>query len=165
MADIPNLVNPGRVFIYYGSTTPEATADSIINGEADFINFGDSLSIGMLFGGSRAVLAVGASFYGAPNERGAMYLFQDPPFDQYTIRLSGESLGDRFGYALEIGGDCNGDQREDLLVAALLHGSLDQGKTYLYKGISSTIVPALNSYSLVVFLFVLTLILRYFSRR
>ncbi len=48
--------------------------------------------------------------------------------------LTGENVADNFGAAIASAGDVNNDGVGDLIVGAMSHGTVDQGRAYVYSG-------------------------------
>ncbi|MBN1771623.1 MAG: FG-GAP repeat protein [Deltaproteobacteria bacterium] len=103
------------------------------SGEAEGDDFGWSVALGPdADGRPGGELLVGAP--GVASDRGRVYLFrfdQDAPLRTWD----GEASGDRFGCAVSLGGDVDGDGRADALVGACGTGS-SPGKVYLFGSAS-----------------------------
>ncbi len=103
------------------------------NGAATYDDFGWSIALGPDADGvTGGELLVGAP--GVDGDRGRVYLFrhdEDAPLRTWD----GESAGDRFGCAVSLGGDVDGDGLADVLVGACGSG-LASGKAYLFGSAS-----------------------------
>lgn len=103
------------------------------SGSAEGDDFGWAVALGPDADGRRGgELLVGAP--GVGENRGRVFLFrydQDAPLRTWD----GEATGDRFGCAVSLGGDVDGDGRADALVGAC--GSVSApGKVYLFGSAS-----------------------------
>lgn len=127
----------GKVFIHFGGTEIDTTADLTITGQGYYYLFGSSISIdGDLNGDGYDDLVVSAPMddYDA---RGRVYIYfggsdMDTECDVY---LEGEEAFDAFGGSIDIVNDVNGDGYYDLLVGAPQTLADDKpGKAYLFFG-------------------------------
>lgn len=134
----------GRVYLYEGSFSPDATADMIYSGTEDGGQFGFSVAaIGDFNGDAYPDFAVGAPLEDAGGtDRGNVYIYFGgiglPSIPSVT--LSGtEDLG-QFGFALARAGDVNGDGRDELLVGAPFEsgGGTTRGRAYLFTSSSTS---------------------------
>ncbi len=128
----------GRVYVYLGGAPPDAVADLTLTGERGGDQFGLYLDLaGDANGDGRADLLVSAINNDAGGaEAGRAYLFYggDVPDAVPDHILTGEAGGDILGSALALAGDVNGDDFDDLFVAAQLNdGAGDAaGRLYLH---------------------------------
>ncbi|MCA9413329.1 MAG: FG-GAP repeat protein, partial [Candidatus Omnitrophica bacterium] len=142
-------VDSGRVEVYYGAPDGLSIARSLpLLGEKTESLFGFSLAkAGDLNGDGYSDLVVGAPEYQrGESEVGAVYVYYGtsgqsfaPTFD----RLFGEQANSLFGYAVDSGGDLNGDGFFDVVVGArnFSDDQSEQGKVYVYYGGESGVNP------------------------
>ncbi|MFC1851992.1 integrin alpha [candidate division CSSED10-310 bacterium] len=155
-ADTATYEKAGKVYVYFGSENPDATVDLTYEGDQDLIFFGGSLSVGRILADYTWDIVVGAYLYGSPNDIGAVYIFS--PATKSALFLQGETNGDGFGYALDIGGDCNDDSSNDLLISAFYFGVNNNGKAYLYSG-QPPDVPALGHEAILIVMILLSFVI------
>jgi hypothetical protein len=131
----------GRVYLIGGpigsGTSGVASVDDVTLTGALLAEFGTSVAVGDVSGGSAADLVVGApaSFAGTT---GTVYLYADPLSDcigctgtaDATASLTGESSGALFGWSVAAVGDVDGSGVGDVLIGAPGQGSGD-GAVYL----------------------------------
>lgn len=139
----------GKVYVYYGGSAMDATADWTATGENAGDYFGKSVACaGDVDGDGYADVVVGA--YGYDDYRGRAYLYKGSYnglevtpgwIDTETNpdwTASGENGWDFFGYAVAGAGDVNGDGYADVIVGAKGYDDLgartDAGKVYVYYG-------------------------------
>ncbi|GEM_PF-3320779 len=120
----------GKVLIYYGGDTPDATADLEITGEN-----GEMLGLSVAGGGdfnddSIADVAIGVPGYSS--NKGAVYVLygSNSPDDEKDIVLQGEVSHFRFGWQVSIVGDVNNDGTDDILASSQSNYSF----SYLFYG-------------------------------
>jgi hypothetical protein len=137
-ADYGTYDDPGKAYIYYGGTSPDATVDKIIVGEADGERFGFSAT-GLDFNGdSFSDIAVGAySYDDIVLNQGRIYVFYGSasPDTLFDLTVTGTSAGHKFGHSLATGlvGD---DSYKDLIMGTdgySVSGNAT-GKIYVYYG-------------------------------
>ena len=106
----------GKVLVLFGGPVPDNIPDRTLRGASAGVQFGRSLAIADLTGDGVADLAVGAPGVGT----GVVEVFHgDDPFDTTADdTLSGEDVGERFGFAMAPCGDLNHDGFADLAVGA-----------------------------------------------
>ncbi len=133
----------GKVYLYPGSSsglpsTPEWTATG--EGVGDWLGYSISTA-GDVNGDGYSDVLIGAPAYAGGNNRGKAYLYlgaaSNPPSTPTWV-VVGEGVGDMLGHSVALAGDVNGDGHSDLLVGAAGYpDGTEQGKAYLYLGISS----------------------------
>jgi len=132
----------GAVFLYFGGTTFDTTADLTIKpSDADWYFGTYAAGVGDLNGDGCSDIAV------MNNENEAWIYFGGKPMDTMRdVKLVAEHDYDEFGYAMASAGDLNKDGYGDLLIGAFgYNASLLYGKTYLYWGGKDfRDVPAMN---------------------
>lgn len=128
---------PGRVFVFFGSETPDLEPDLVLEGETKGDRFGFSLAgEGDVNNDGIPDLLVGAKFAGPEETPGPgkayLYFGGEVPAATAGLILSGSSDGDQFGDSVSIG-DLDGDGAGDIAVGASRF--LDStGAVYLYRG-------------------------------
>ncbi len=128
-----------KAYVYYGGTTPDATADLILDEGSGATFFGYSVSTaGDVNGDGYDDMIVGAG--GSHSFRGTAYIYYggaapDPNADLILIG-AGESAEDRFGGSVSTAGDVNGDGYDDVIVGAKQYGVSPHGPghAYVYYG-------------------------------
>ncbi len=133
--------NLGRVLIYFGGQSMDATADVGLSGEHGYDGFGRALSsAGDVNGDGYDDVIIGAYKY---NSDGRAYIFYggSPMSTTAGVTLDAETPGDEFGYIVSKIGDINSDGYDDVIVGApyfyidSYHTTM--GKSYIYYGGSS----------------------------
>ncbi|MEW6606507.1 MAG: PQQ-binding-like beta-propeller repeat protein, partial [bacterium] len=127
--------NQGRVYIYFGNSVLDDTADIILGGEAIGINFGISVAIANVNNDIYDDVIVGAHTYNG--HYGRVYVYYGPSLTSNLI-LTGSAYEFR-GYSVANAGDINRDGYEDIIVGApgFSAGNNFMGKAYVYYGSSS----------------------------
>ena len=108
----------GRAYVYFGGTTPNATADLVLSGETLGSYFGvDVAGAGDVNGDGYDDVVVGA--YGHSSSKGRAYVFYGgaAPNAVADLTVSGAALGDLLGSAVAGVGDVNGDGYADWAVS------------------------------------------------
>ncbi len=130
--------NLGRVLIYFGGSSMDATADVGISGQSGYDYFGNSLSpAGDINGDGYDDIIIGAREYNYDG-RAYIYFGGSPMNSTADVVLDAESAGDDFGDVVSGIGDINNDTYDDVLVGASTfyvdshHTSM--GKAYIYYG-------------------------------
>jgi hypothetical protein len=124
--------NAGRVYVYFGSTSPDTTADLILTGRVASGRFGASISGGCDVNQDSGIdILVGAS-----GEHRAYLFLGGPVLDTIPDFTLHDGNGDYFGGAVALLGDVNGDTFGDMLVGDYRHsgGGLHFGGCFLYFG-------------------------------
>ncbi|MCY7363599.1 MAG: integrin alpha, partial [Ignavibacteria bacterium] len=121
----------GKVYVYYGNSVIDNTADFTFSGEATGSYFGISVAnAGDIDGDSYSDLIIGAS------NKVKAYVFRGGPgMDNIPDKIfNGEDIGDRFGYSVSSAGDINGDGISDLIVGDYLNDNNgnNSGRAYVY---------------------------------
>lgn len=120
----------GRVYLVEGPISGRIgveDAAATLDGEGLLHNAGRSLSAGDINGDGLEDLVVGAPGYDALGEgQGAVYVLYGPLSGTGSLaaadaRIEGAAAGDALGTAVDVGGDSNGDGRNDLWVGAPGH--------------------------------------------
>jgi hypothetical protein len=133
------VADEGRVWVYSGRDTPPSTAaDWSADGSEAGGRFGDDVASALdVNNDGYDDLLVGEP--GHDNDRGAAHLFLGAAGGLSASpdwSVSGERVGDQYGYAVAAAGDVNGDGFGDVIIGAPTHtGSLlREGKAYVYLG-------------------------------
>jgi len=111
-----------------------------IEGWAASEKFGSSITAGDFNGDGAKDLAVGAPGY--DSSRGAVYLFLQQgnyPMNDYsaTVKITGDAIGDEFGYALASGRIGQTADAVDDLVIGAPGANTNQGYVYIFDGRAS----------------------------
>ncbi|MBV6479508.1 MAG: hypothetical protein HGGPFJEG_02282 [Ignavibacteria bacterium] len=124
----------GRVYLYYGGSSVNNTADVVMTGEATNIYFGYSISnAGDVNRDGFQDVIIGALGYANFTGKACIYFGGTPMNNTEDIIFTGEAVGDRLGYSVSDAGDVNGDGYSDVIAGAHLFNS-GTGRSYLYFG-------------------------------
>ncbi|HMS35107.1 MAG TPA: FG-GAP-like repeat-containing protein [Ignavibacteria bacterium] len=125
----------GKVYIYFGGSVMNNTADVIISGETGAgSHFGQSVSsAGDVNGDGFSDVITGAFVYGG--SIGRAYIFYGGALMDTVsdVTMTGEGLNNYFGYSVSSAGDMNNDNYGDVIISALRNNSYT-GKAYVYFG-------------------------------
>ncbi len=130
----------GRVYVYYGGSRMDGTADAIFSGQAAGDYFGISVAgAGDVNGDGYADVVVGAYQCDiGGTDAGRAYVFFGGPRsdDRANLIFTGSSAGDSFGFSVAGAGDMNRDGYGDVIVGAYHNdtGGSDAGRAYVYFG-------------------------------
>jgi len=134
----------GKVYVYFGGSPMNNSADVTMTGEEPNALFGMSTSsIGDLNRDGYTDIIVGAAHDFIPADTGKAYVFfGGATMDNISdVTMSGESLADNFGVSVAATGDFNGDGYTELLVGASEY-NLQRGRVYFYEyNITGNIIP------------------------
>ncbi len=132
-----NGVDAGRAYIFFGGMNFNSTPDVILTGGAAGYLLGYSVAgAGDLNGDSYDDVIVGASGYNTNQGRAFIYFGGANMNTSADLILTGEIIGDYFGYCVAGAGDLNGDGFTDAVASAPYYSS-SSGKVYVYYGGSS----------------------------
>ena len=125
----------GRVYLYFGGSVLNATADMNLYGESSGDNFGCSVSsAGDFNSDGYDDILIGA--YGVLSSSGKAYIYKggETPDDAADKFLNGYAAGDAFGYSVSNCGDFNGDGNQDVVAGAYLSDvtASNAGRAYLF---------------------------------
>jgi hypothetical protein len=126
----------GRAYVYLGGASGLATtAATTLTGEVNESFFGISVATaGDVNRDGYADVVVGAQRHNGSTGRGYVYL--GGPSGLATTAattLTGEAIGNEFGYSVATAGDVNGDGYADVVVGAHWYGN-STGRAYVYLG-------------------------------
>ncbi len=127
----------GRAYVYFGGAVMNNSSDVIMTGEAANNSFGFSVSAaGDINGDGYSDVIVGADGYNT--NTGRTYFFFGGPVmnNAEDVTMTGEAVGDQFGYSVSSAGDINGDGYSDVIVGAYGHAS-DTGRAYVFDYVLS----------------------------
>ncbi|HEX7878737.1 MAG TPA: hypothetical protein VF720_04975, partial [Candidatus Eisenbacteria bacterium] len=128
-AFVSGTSSSGVAHVLFGGAIPNAVPDITINGGS-----GDSLGFALAGGGDVDGDGYDDLVVGVPggDSEGEVQVFRGGPLTdaRADLVLTGDESYDRFGYAVALAGDENGDGASDLVVGAIYGGS--GGKAYVY---------------------------------
>ncbi len=140
-------VDEGAVFIHYGSPTGiNPIIGVLLESNQGSAKFGNSVGGGGDFNSDGYDdLVIGAFEYdnGQTNE-GRVYIYMGSSTGLITtpaLTLENDQANSKFGYAVDVAGDINGDGYEDIIIGAQLfdNGQTNEGRAYIYYGSASGI--------------------------
>jgi hypothetical protein len=127
----------GRVYIYYGGSSMDATADVTMDGEGTGNFFGRSVSsAGDVNGDNYDDVIVGAYRYNSYTGRVYIYYGGSSMDATADVTMEGGGTNNNFGHSVSGAGDVNGDNYDDVIVGASIEGS-GSTQAYIYYGGSS----------------------------
>ena len=130
----------GKVYIYFGGSTPDSNPDVTINGTAAFDYLGYSVSgAGDVNGDGFSDVIAGAYGSDAGNsDAGRAYIYYGgiAMNNSPNVTFTGESDVDYFGYSVSGAGDINNDGFADVIIGSYNNDNagLSTGKSYVYFG-------------------------------
>ncbi|HMQ68348.1 MAG TPA: integrin alpha, partial [Ignavibacteria bacterium] len=132
----PYSAYTGRVYVYYGGTLMDNTADVVISGSTDSENGFSVSSAGDVNGDGYADVIVGRPGYNSGQGRAYIYYGGAVMNNGVDVILTGAAAGDRFGESVSGAGDVNGDGYSDVIVGAKNNGTagVNAGSAYVYFG-------------------------------
>jgi len=137
-ADWGGFTDAGKVYVYYGGTSADNSADRILVGDGDGERFGFALTAGDYDNSGSADVTVGAySFDNDYLNQGRIYIFNggSMPDTIYDLAFTGAQAGDKFGWSLSTG-YINDDEYADVIMGSDGYsvGNYETGKMYLFFG-------------------------------
>ncbi|HLP16582.1 MAG TPA: FG-GAP-like repeat-containing protein [Bacteroidota bacterium] len=124
----------GRAYIYFGGRSMNTTADVTLTGEANYNDFGNSVSTaGDVNGDGYSDVIVGAFAYSSGTGRAYIYFGGATMNNAADVTLTGEGTENSFGSAVSTAGDVNGDGYSDVIVGAYANSSY-AGRAYVFFG-------------------------------
>jgi hypothetical protein len=130
----------GRAYVYFGGSTPNGVADLVFTGDVAQARLGVSVASAGDVNGDGFVDVIVGAFSNTPNgaNTGRAFVYFGGPGADATAdwTLSGEEMGDFFGWSVAKAGDANGDGYGDVLVGAPFNSTVavDAGRGYLFFG-------------------------------
>jgi hypothetical protein len=130
-----NGVDSGRLYLYFGGSSPDTTADWVRTGEV----FEDYLGIvgrgADVNGDGYSDLIVAAPFH-LPPGRAYVFFGGATPDTIPDVVMDGEESGDQFGWSISPAGDFNGDGFVDVVLGAPTSdaGAQAAGRIYIFFG-------------------------------
>jgi hypothetical protein len=148
----PAGTNQGKAYAFYGYASRMRIDDSWSpSGDAEGNQFGYAVAgAGDVNADGYSDVLVGEPDYGTNDEgRVQLFLGSDAGLDHFPDwTVTGEGVGNRFGYAVAGAGDVNGDGYADVIVGARGHpAGSSRGKVYVYYG-SGSGLPALPNWTM-----------------
>jgi hypothetical protein len=126
--------NTGRAYIYFGGLDMDNTPDVVMTG-SEGVNtyFGTSVAgIGDVNNDGYDDVMIGGNGY-VSNKGRAYIFFGGPDMDNTPdVVMTGEDVGNQFGYSVSGAGDVNKDGFDDVIVGAF--GYNTRGRAYIYHG-------------------------------
>ncbi len=131
----------GKVYIYFGGVNMNNVADIVFTSEADYDNFGYSVSgAGDVNGDGYSDVIIGARYNdGVTTDAGRAYLyFGGQNMDNSgDVIFNGNSVSDYFGSSVSSAGDLNNDDYDDVIIGSYNTGENGKGKAVIFYGGSS----------------------------
>jgi len=133
----------GRAALYFGGNPPDTIPDWAAYGETSIDFFGASVAGGRdLTGDNKSDFMVGAYRFDPPaqSNTGRVYLYAGggPPDSAAFFTTTGQTDGERYGYALAATDDFTGDLRADYVVGAYSfdggQAGTNAGRAWLLQG-------------------------------
>lgn len=127
----------GRVYLYFGGSALDTTADLIVSGDTDNGEFGNHMaSAGDVNGDGYGDWIIGAYKHpGGGTERGRAYLFLGGATPDTTVDLTftGDQDNVRLGTQVSSAGDADADGYADWVISAPNY-TANQGRVYVFRG-------------------------------
>jgi len=121
--------------IYYGSETPDAEVDAVLEGAGTDNRFGYSTSSGDFNNDGFEDIIIGAYGYNSYRGRSYVYFGGEDADNVADLTLTGEDYEDaHFGWSVAGIGDINNDGYDDFAVGAIYYATNLPGKVYVYYG-------------------------------
>ena len=135
VATYAGLGNAGKVYLYYGSSAPNAVADLTLTGVFND-DFGVSISAADVNGDGYSDIIVGAPSPNTTPGKVLVYYGGLAPDAVADLMFTGEAAGDGFGASVSAAGDANGDGFSDVIVGASGNdaGGNLAGRAYVFFG-------------------------------
>ncbi|MGB4853426.1 MAG: FG-GAP-like repeat-containing protein, partial [Ignavibacteria bacterium] len=131
-SDQPTFI--GRAYIYFGGASMNNTADVTMTGETTNNNFGYSVSsAGDVNDDGYSDVIVGERGYSTNTGRAYLYFGGVSMNNIEDVIMTGETIGNYFGWSVSSAGDVNGDGYSDVIVSAYQYSS-SIGRAYIYFG-------------------------------
>ena len=136
--------NAGSAYVFSGA---DGSLLYHMTGDTASDEFGHSVSLaGDVNGDGRADFIVGARLddpAGGGINAGSAYVFSEAD-GSLLYHMTGDTVGDQFGYSVSGAGDVNGDGRADFIVGAHLDdpagGGTDAGSAYVFSGADGSLL-------------------------
>lgn len=138
--DYNMMANSGRAYLYYGSSSIDATPDCYFNGSTAGDYFGFSVaSAGDMNGDGYSDIVIGAYANDESSDNaGKAYIYYGGYLmDNISdVSMTGEAATDYLGWSVAPAGDVNGDGFDDVLIGAQYNqaGGYRAGRVYLLFG-------------------------------
>lgn len=133
----PDNTLGGRIYVYSGAAGERVFTFTGASGS----RLGIDMDAADLDGDGIAELIVGAPGFGGGSLLGRVVVYSLTD-GAPVLELSGETVGDRFGWNAGDGGDADGDGVGDLVIGAPDHGG--RGKVYVYSGADGALIWAVG---------------------
>ena len=126
----------GKVYVYYGGTSMNNSADLSMTGEASFSNYGNSVSgAGDMNGDGYSDLIVGAHNLNSQTGRSYLYMYGMTGTLISELNISGDVTLHEVGASVSSAGDVNGDGYDDVIIGAPYSaGAGFGGDAYIFFG-------------------------------